>query len=201
LSRWRVFPLLLTPVFFAGVCDPGEISIVPVLEDRFSFEAGLAGWSVVASDLGSPPGVWSVEASSEQAVTGSESLKLSLDNTGGGAKLFVKRPFDLQPSTDYQIEVNFQLASADAGDLNLWNVVSGATTAEPLDGAALVALGTTANGQATVAGVVWSPRNGTLAVRTGPDSGRVWIALGISATSAFSRSYWIDDVSVVVRLP
>lgn len=200
LQRRRALPLLLTPIFFAGVCDPGDIDILPVLEDSFSFEVGLEGWSVVASDLGSPAATWSVETSSEQSTSGSNALKIGINNTGGQARVFMKRPFDLEASTDYQIDLGFQLGSSDAGAANAWNVVAGASTLEPVDGAGLAVLGTTENraGEATVQ---WSERAGILSVRTGPESGRIWISVGVWATSAFDRSYWIDDLAIVVRLP
>lgn len=200
VRRWRAFPLFLTPVFFAGVCDPGDIDILPVLEDSFSFEVGLEGWSVVASDLGTPPATWSVEVSTEQSTSGASALKVGINNTGGQARVFMKRPFDLEPETEYQIDVRMQLASQDAGAANAWNVVAGASLLEPLDAAGLAVIGTTDN-ETSEASLQWSERSGILSIRTGPESGRVWISAGVWATSAFDRTYWIDDLAVVVRLP
>ena len=192
---------MVLPVLLAGVCDPGDIELVPRLEDQFSFEVGLEGWSVIAAELGTPPNVWSVETSQEYAVVGVSALKLTLENNSGQSKLIVRRPFDLDPNTDYEIDVSFQLASADADDGNPWTVLAGATAIDAVGAAGLTGIDGTENGRETGAEVVWSPKGATFSVRTGPNSGRVWIAVGVGATTQSARSYWIDELRVTARLP
>ncbi len=196
MKRRLVFPPLIAAFLSAGVCDPGSLEVQPELEDRFSFEGDLEGWSVGASGLGEPPAPWGASRSMEQAFAGSASVSLSLENTGGEGRVFLRRRFDAAPATDYTVEVSFALGTADEGTTNLWNLVAGVSR-EPPSGGGLVGVGDTGGGVG--GGFQWVEKTATLNLRTGPDSGRLWLGLGVWGTSPFTRQYFIDDVRVRIR--
>ncbi len=195
MKRPRLLLAALLPFSFAGVCDPGSLEVQPEVEERFSFEADLEGWSVAASGLGEPPAAWGAGRSTDQAFAGDAAVSLSLDNATSQGRVFLRRRFDIAPATDYAVELSFALGTADEGTANLWNLVAGVGRDAP-SGGGLVTIGDTGGG---AGGLQWVQKTASLDLRTGPDSGRLWIGLGIWGTSAFAREYFIDDVSVRIR--
>jgi len=184
-------------MFGAGVCDSGELEIVPVLEDQFSFESGLQGWSVLVSDLGMPPAEWSVTQSADQAASGAGALRIQLAPQGVGPRVMLQRPFDLEPDTEYDLQLTFQTGTEEVA-ATAWSLLGDADPIPWDDASGLPTLGPlTATGSSGT--VTWGEQSATLGVRTRSDSGRIWVAFGLLATSAEARTYWIDDLKVTVR--
>ena len=200
MNRRMVLPLLLAFPFLGGVCDPGTVDVVPELEDRFSFEGGLEGWSVAASGLGEPPQPWQVSVTAAESTDGDQSLRLFLDNRSAQGRAFIRRRVSLVPDTDYRAELTFQWGTRDTGGVGVWNLIAGVGRDEPRSGAGLVTVGDTgSDGVGSQGALQWVDKSATLDFRTAPDDGRMWIAMGLWGTSPFAREYFLDDVVLTIR--
>ena len=177
-----------------GCVEPTE----PFIQQTYAngFESSF-DWSADGTDLDEPPVVWSVERSNEFSETGDWSVELELENLNDAGKIWMERPFQLQPGADYDIEIAFDFASADFGDVNLWTIIAGASTVEPETRENLTFRESTGNGSPVDAGLVWLPKRYALTATAQAESGLLHMALGVWGTSEFSRTYYIDDVEIV----
>jgi hypothetical protein len=182
----------------AFACDGGTTG--PSGQVRFvtGFESGFDGFAPDGADLDDPPVEWSVERSNERAESGAWSVRLQLENLNDAGKIWLERRFDgLEPGRTYDVELSFDFASADFGDINLWTIVAGASGADPEDRDDLVSRDDTGNGADADVGYVWGRKEYALAAETG-DGGALWIHLGVWGTSEFGRTYFVDDVEIVI---
>jgi hypothetical protein len=164
---------------------------------NFSFEQGTEGWTASGTDLGSPPDQWSIEPSRNTASKGKTSLKFYLDNANDAGKIWVTRTFDVKPQTHYQVEVTYKFASADYGDINLWKMITGVALEAPKTAAELVYQGDTGNGGGPEDGWLWRRKTYNFDIRTGPEQ-ELYVTIGIWGTWETSRTYYLDDVDVVI---
>ena len=171
-----------------------EAVIFPEFEFSYSFESGLAGWTEGSADLGA--GRATAGATTGQAAAGSASLAFGLDNPGGTGKIWVTRELAVTKDQSYTVDVTLKLGSADAAAEAPWKVIAGVQLAAPTTAAGLPMQDeTTAGG--TGGGVAWAEKSYSFAAKADPD-GRLFLTLGIWGTSADERTYWIDDVGVVL---
>jgi hypothetical protein len=179
----------------ASGCDRlPEAVIVPEFEFSYSFESGLGGWTEGSADLGA--GRAAAGTTTGQAAAGSASLAFGLDNPGGAGKIWVTRELAVAKDQSYTVDITLKLGSADAQAAAPWKVIAGARQAAPTAAAGLpIQDETTAGG--TGGGVAWAGKSYSFAAKADPD-GRLFLTLGIWGTSAGERTYWIDDVRVVL---
>lgn len=176
----------------AGVCDPGTVDVVPILEDRFGFEQGMDGWVVAFHDAGATGALWSLDRQPVTGAVGSGALAFQMTATAPGQVLFVRRPFLLDPGTDYSVEVVGLVAGLDApGAAD--ELVVGAGSVPP-GGGTLGTVSTVGTTEGT-----WSERTASLNVRTLADSGDLWVAVGFRSTSTGVRSQGLDDLQIRIR--
>jgi hypothetical protein len=181
----------------ASVCDTlGEIVIVPEFEMSFSFEAGLGAWVPGGLDLVGPPVVWSATSSAEEASDGDRSVRLHLDNLNGQAKIWILREFEVASHQGYDIDISFDLATADAST-DAWQIIAGAHTTPPESSAELSARDATAAAGAGGGELEWM--NHQYAVQGQADEdGLLYILVGIWGTGPGARTYFIDDIRLVL---
>jgi hypothetical protein len=91
----------------------------------FSFENGLEGWTPKATDIDHPPVTWSIESSLDHASDGTRSAKFELENLNDAGKIWLERPFSVQPNQSYHVIVQFSFGTGDWGDLNHWTIIAG----------------------------------------------------------------------------
>src|SRR4051794_14731788 len=113
--------LLLPLVFLPGSwltsrADSGALppALPQSLAESFSFENDMQGWTAKGTDLHWAFGQfipWSIERSQEMATDGNTSLKVYLDNENDSGKIWVERPFVVEPNQLYQATVEYDLAS------------------------------------------------------------------------------------------
>jgi len=194
--RFRPFLALLGPVWTvsacAGVADP---VIYPEFEFSFSFESGLEGWAPSSADMGA--GTWAIEGSSERASAGARSARLQLVNAGGAGKIWLTRELEVTPHKRYSVDLSFDLATSDHGPVAPWKVILGARIAPPLAAAELDFLGDTSSGLETSAGPAWAAKRFTMTAQADGE-GALFLALGVWGTTPGTRSYWVDNVKVVL---
>ncbi len=195
---------LLAPVALAAGCSDSAAR-PPVLRfsERWSFEDGLEGWQTRGLDLELAGGeiAWSIVPSTARASDGSTSLELHLDNLNDAGKIFIQRAIVLEPETDYDVALRFDLATQDWGDVNFFAIVAGALNSAPASGAEIAALdqgSTRSGGGETV--WVWIPKTVGTRVHTGP-GGQVFVVVGIWGTFEAPRTYYLDHVAVDVFEP
>ena len=188
------------PVFAIAVASLGgcaDDSTGPDGTVRFesSFEAGLDEFVADGIDLDDPTVEWSIERTDERADDGEWSVRLELENLNDAGKIWIERPFDLEPGRAYDVAVSYAFATADFGDINNWTIVAGVTPVDPEVRDDLTFQGSTANGEDQDVGFVWLKKSHAFMATASP-SGELWLALGVWGTSEFSRIYYLDDVEV-----
>lgn len=186
-----MLPLLAT------VCDKlGEIVIVPEFEMSFSFESGFGAWMAGGLDLLDPPVVWSASSSSLEASDGERSVRFDLDNLNGQAKIWIFREFEVAPGQRYDIAISFDLATADAST-DAWQVIAGAHTAPPETAAELRVHDATAAPGSGGGSIEWVPKQ--YAVQGQADEeGLLYIIVGVWGTGSGARTYYVDDLRLVL---
>lgn len=178
-----------------GACDHrGKIlDIVPAYDLIDSFESGLGDWTAEGVDLDNPTVAWSVAGSTEEASTGSHSVKLTLDNVNGAGKIWIERELEVDSAQAYDVTISFDLGTADYGTVNLWKVIAGAHTAPPETAAELTFRDDTGNGADSDAGVRWVSKSYTVHTRS-DDDGHLYVVVGVWGTHETARSYYLDNV-------
>lgn len=187
---------LVAAAWVLAACDTlPEATIVPEYEFTFSFESGMAGWTVASADLGQ--GSASVSLDEGQASDGTRSARIELANPGGTGKVWMTRELEVTPDKRYSVEVVLELATADHGTVQPWRLAVGAFAAPPASAAALAFDGDTSSGLETAPGATWVEKSTTV-LATADDEGRLHLVLGVWGATAGTRSYHIDDVRLVL---
>lgn len=159
----------------------------------FSFEEGMEGWVTNGTDLENPPVEWSIERSKDIASDGNTAVRLYLNNMNDAGKIWIERPFDGEPNRVYQVHVEYDFASADWGDMNLWTIITGVVPESAKTG--LVFQGDTANNAKPEAGFTWLHKSYDFSVESGPE-GKVYVLIGVWGTWETARTYYLDNVSI-----
>ena len=183
-----IYLLVCIPLILAG-CSTLQIP----KQTEFSFEQGMDGW--VAQDLSNPAVEWSIERSGDMASEGDTSLKVYLNNLNDAGKIWIQRPFDVDSDSYYQVHVDYDFASADYGDLNLWTIITGAVLGPPTKADELVYQRDTGNGADKDEGYKWLHKTYTFDMRTGPEK-EIYVIIGVWGTWETARTYYIDNIKV-----
>ncbi len=184
-----------------GACAGGVSA--PEVSATFSFEQGMDGWTAVAADTGAPPGAyapWSIVPATDFAYDGEQALRLFMANHTDAAKIWIVRSFAVAPGRTYQVDVSYAFGSSDFGELNRFDLLTGSFRSPPTDGPTLLA-GTvhdhTGNGSHTDVGYRWLRKHVRTALPAAA-SGAFYVVVGIWGTTEFSRTYYLDDLTVQV---
>ncbi len=170
---------------------PGE-----VVEATFTFDADMEGWEAVATDTLNPPIDWHVEHTTAEAHTGEGSVELFLENLNDQGKVWMERPFMLEPGTVYQVEVEYAFGTSDWGDVNLFTIIAGVHDDPPRSAEDLTFQDEdTGHGGDEDVGLVWQDRSHSFQTEA-PSDGTVYMALGVWGTWETARTYFVDDVTV-----
>jgi hypothetical protein len=183
--------------FFASCIDETDIINTSAGNFHSSFEQGMDGWLPRGIDLelGNDTITWSIGITKEKSRDGLKSLKFYLENYNDAGKIWIEREFELKPNTLYKVDVSYSFATADYGQANLWNIITGALPESPKSSGDLVYQGSTGNGFESDAGYLWLDKHYEFNLVTG-SSGNVYIIIGVWGTWEVSRPYYLDDVNV-----
>jgi hypothetical protein len=91
--------------------------------------------------------------------------------------------------------VEYDFASNDYGDLNLWTVITGALLGPPTKADELVYQRDTGNGADKDDGYKWLHKTYSFDMRTGPEK-EIIVIIGIWGTWETARNYYIDNVKI-----
>ena len=182
-----------------GGCDRRGFQLIvePEFDDTFSFETGLSGWAPQGRDLTDPPVVWDVTRLSEQGSDGQQAVRLRLENLNSQGKIWIERRYEVEQNQAYAVGISFDFGSADFGDMNLWRILAGAGTSSPAETGSLSVGGDSGNGESSAQGYQWSSRTAEAVVTSDAD-GELVVYLGVWGTSAFLRTYYLDNIQVVL---
>ncbi|MCA9736291.1 MAG: hypothetical protein R3E98_04680 [Gemmatimonadota bacterium] len=185
----------LGAVCWAGVCDPGEITIVPEIDERWSFEGSLEGWSAAALG-GLTPGVdWSIQSDAGSAVDGQASLRFTVDDATGNGRVWIERAFAVAAEEEYRVDIGFQVGSEDAPGVTPWSAVVGATLDAP-SATGTVAVDGPLGDASGGTGVTWTPLTQSLLLDTGEEQETAWVSIGVAVGAPGQRTYRVDALSV-----
>ena len=166
----------------------------------FSFEGSMEGWSKNGLDLENPTVAWDIGLNLDMARDSTSSVRFYLDNVNDKAKIYIERAFAVDTSADYHVRVTYQLASRDFGDVNLWTIITGATSRPVASVGDLTPQGNTGNGYPSDVGPVWMYKSYEFDLRSS-DAGKIYVQIGIWGTSEFPRTYYLDPVYVSFTKP
>jgi len=185
--------LVLTVLVLAVLvgCDESGIPSSGTL--TFSFEEDMEGWVANGTDLDNPPVEWSIERSKDITSDGKTAVRLYLNNMNDAGKIWIERPFDGEPNRTYQVHVEYDFASADWGDMNLWPIITGAVPESAKT--ELVYQEDTRNNASPEDGFVWLRKSYDFDVGSGPD-GKVYVIIGVWGTWETARTYYLDNIDI-----
>jgi hypothetical protein len=183
---------------------PGRLSTLPVhSRDQtasYSFEGNLQGWQPRAIDVddGGAKADWSIAPSNGRADDGGFSALVFLDNLTDAGKVWVQKPFVVEPGRNYKVSVSYSFATKDFGTINLWRIITGVRTAPPEKAEDLTFQGETGHGSPSDIGYVWLDKSYDFDMQSGPD-GLLYVFLGVWGTWETPRGYYFDRVTISIR--
>ena len=190
--KWKVFSflaiLLLTAL--AG-CDGTGVPSSGTY--TFSFERDMEGWIANGTDLDNPPVEWSIERSKDIASDGKTAVRVYLNNLNDAAKIWIERQCDGEANRAYHVRLDYDFATADWGDMNLWTIITSVSPRPPVPG--LLYQGNTGNSARPEDGFVWLRKSYDFDVESGPD-GKLYIVIGVWGTWETARTYYLDNVGI-----
>jgi len=171
----------------------------PTNAQFFSFESDLQGWTTKGIDLvvGGSTVAWSIQRSTDRATEGATSLKFFLDNMTDAGKIWIERPFAVNPNQRYRVNVQYSLATADFGDVNLWSIITGVRNQPAQNRGDLTYHRDTGNGADSDIGFRWLQKSYNFDQTSSAD-GKLYVDIGVWGTWETPRTYYIDNVRVTL---
>ncbi|MFO8011082.1 MAG: hypothetical protein R6U89_09780 [Dehalococcoidia bacterium] len=193
-KRVILMVILVPLMIIASACDDSD-ETSSESDYRFSFEEGMEGWSPDGTDLDNPPVQWSIQRSSELASDGEKGIKLFLDNVNDAGKIWIERAFELDPDRQYKVEVEYDFATSDWGDFNLWRIIAGVSSQSPETAGDLTFHEDTGNRAEEDIGYIWLRKSHEFEAKTG-SSGDLHVFIGVWGNWETPRTYYIDNLNV-----
>ncbi len=162
----------------------------------YSFENDLEGWTPRGTDLESGTGSigWSITRSEEIWDDGKTSVKFDLDNLNSKGKIWIEKAVVVEPRNIYRAIIDFSFASRFRSDPK-FNFITGILRHSPETGEDLEPA---YQGDADNAGhPVWLHKGYEFKVKS--KKARVlYVVIGISGTAQAHRTYWFDNVCIIL---
>ena len=194
LKKWLYLLVIVVLLAFSGCAKLDTPTSVPY---QSSFEDSMNGWVAKGTDLDNPPVEWSIERSQELASDGEAAIRLYLNNINDAGKIWVERSFDVEPNSEYQVHLEYDFASADWGDMNLWAIITGIVPKLPKAKDGLIYQEDTGNNARPEDGFVWLHKSYDFAMKSDQE-GKLYIMIGVWGTWETARTYYLDNVNVTI---
>lgn len=192
--KYSVCLAVIVLLVFGGCSGQGRAPSNPA-NYAFSFEKDMEGWIAAGTNLDDPLVEWCIERSRDIATDGKTSIRLYLNNMNGAGKIWVERRFDVNPSCAYEVRVEYDLASADWGDVNLWTIITGVVPESPKKEP--VFQENTGNNAPPEDGFAWLRKTYDFTMESGPD-GKLFVMIGVWGTWETARTYYVDNIAVTL---
>lgn len=154
------------------------------------FENGFGNWTPDNDyRVGAP---WNISISNKQAYEGNYSVRMYIDASAtDDGTIWIEKPIPIPPMLKVLVNIEFQLYSSGASDVNNFFVVAHGNVSNPEIEEDFVRIGYTDE----IA--EWKKYNYTTILDTGSYS-KVWLGVGISAVWEVARTYYIDLINVSI---
>lgn len=172
----------------------GEIVISRSNVNNYSFEEGMQGWEVKGTDLDNPPVEWSIERSDRIATKGNTSIRYYLENVNDAGKIWIEKPYIVEPNKNYKVNIEYDFASMDWGDVNLWKIITGIVPRRTENKGYLVFQEDTGIGEKTNE-FKWNKKSYEFSVNSG-ENGKIYAMIGVWGTWETTRIYYVDNVKI-----
>lgn len=196
----RISCILACLLFCAGQVSTVARPTTAQITESSSFETDFDGWSIKATDVwGDPPEAWSITRSQDMARDGSTSVNLVLTNFNDAEKIWIEKPFAVEPNKIYQVTVEYALASIDTIDAGpRFTVITGALPSSPATREDLTpAYKDEAHNGTSTQRYKWDDRQYEFTVRSN-EGGALYVVIGIWGTWEVRKTYYVDDVRVTI---
>lgn len=164
----------------------------------FSFEGPTLGWSTGGVHLDNPAVVYNIQRAVDVARDSVSSAKFYLQNLNGRAKIWMERAFDVDSSADYEVTVQYSLATADWDGVAPWTILTGVGPRAVSTVDELGIQGTTANRSSSDVGFLWVSKRYTFDAHSS-SAGKVYIHIGVWGTTVATRVYYVDSVYISLK--
>ena len=167
----------------------------------YSFENDFEGWAINGTDLSLGDGFidWSITRSQEMARDGANSLRFLLYNQNDAGKIWIEKPFAVEPNQLYHVTVEYAFASRmSAGPF--FYIITGALKNHPSTASDLYPAfkDNTWNGSdSNESGFKWLDKKYDFTVRS-DDQGMLYVVIGIWGTWEVGHLYYFDNVRVTL---
>ncbi len=167
----------------------------------YSYEGSLQTWTKDATDLELGDGqiAWHITPKTKLPYQGLYSLEYYLENLNDAGKIWVEKSFTVPANRKFKVDVSFKFASKDAGTINNFSLLAGASTINPEVAADLTVQGSTNNGG--VQGYNWLTKSYSFNV-TSNAQGKIWVHIGLWGTWEAPRTYYYDNTQIkITQIP
>ena len=170
--------------------DAVSVEIKPKPEHTvfYSFENDMDGWTANATDLA--PGDWSITRSNEFWDDGATSLKVNL-NTSGKGKVWIIRPFEVEPGNKYRVSLEYAFSSINSTDFRL---IAGMFRSPPQTDEEV---SSAFQDDVTPLAALWVHKSYDFTIKS-KKSSTVYVVIGVEGTAHTHREYFIDSVCVTL---
>jgi hypothetical protein len=168
----------------------------PQGSEFYSFENDMEGWTPHAVDLelSNDSIDWSIARSQDIWEDGAASVKFDLNNLNDNGKIWIERPFSVEPKKKYKISVDYAFHSNDCGDSPRFKIITGVFRKQPQSGDDLV---DAFQGKTTGCVWGWLHKSYEFTVKS-KKSDMLYVVIGIRGTEQAHRTYNLDSVCVTV---
>jgi hypothetical protein len=197
----RIAYLLIT--VFLSANQPSTVGRTTMNEaaDSSSFETDFDGWSIRATDVwGDPPEAWSITRSQEMARDGNTSLKFFLANSNDAEKIWIEKPFEVEPNQIYRVTVEYALASVSpvSGAGTAFRIITGAMKNSPNTREELrPAYKDAATNGTEESGYKWLDKQYEFTVRS-DERATLFVVIGIWGDWEVRRTFYFDSTRVTI---
>lgn len=170
------------------------------ISEFYSFENDLEGWSINGADLSlNDPTAdeWAITRSQDMATDGSTAVKFDLTNNNDQGKIWIEKPFLVEPNRLYEVNVSYSFASAN-GELGTFDIITGVFKQRPATRNDLIP----AFRESTYKGnhkprYIWLDKHYEFAISSGQATS-LWVVIGIWGTFEIRNIYYVDSVRVEI---
>jgi hypothetical protein len=171
----------------------------PERTEFFSFENNIEGWMPNGTDLELGGGFidWSIARVQEYALDGEDgtmSLKFDLNNSNGRGKIWVERPFSVEPKNKYKVTVDYAFHSNDCGDTPRFRIMTGVFRKQQQSGDDLI---DAFQEKTTSCFWGWVHKSYEFTLKS-KKSDVLYVVIGIKGTKQAHRTYNFDSVCVTL---
>lgn len=165
----------------------------------YSFENDLEGWSTNGTDLstGEPTAdEWAITRSQDMATEGLTAVRFDLANNNDKGKIWIEKPFLVEPNRLYEVNVSYSFASEDG--LGPFDIITGVLKQRPASTYDLIPAFRESTGKgSSKPGYRWQDKQYKFTFSSGQASS-LWLVIGISGNFEIRRVYYFDSVQVQI---